>query len=185
MKQNVREPFEEVFKIHERQIYYLIRKLNIDDSHQEFYQEGLYAMWEAVQTFQPGKSQLSTHLHNTIRNRLVDLMRIKKRRQRHDSIYCKAEMQKLGSGNHYRDTDIPIQEELAVTIHETDLWEELKPLLTTNQRKWVKYYIFMDMSNREIAEQEHVSIDAVKSWAKMAKQKLKRKGLERDWPEIK
>ncbi|MGJ9459627.1 hypothetical protein [Oceanobacillus sp. CF4.6] len=39
--------FEEFFKQNERRIHYHINKLQLRDPHQEFYQNGLVAMWNA------------------------------------------------------------------------------------------------------------------------------------------
>lgn len=43
--------FEDIFKQNERRIHYHIHRLNIRDSQQEFYQEGLVAMWNAYETY--------------------------------------------------------------------------------------------------------------------------------------
>lgn len=180
MGQNVQGSFEEVFKAYEKRIYYHIRRLNIYDPHQEFYQEGLYAMWKAVQTYQPEKSRFSTHLHHTIYNGLVDLMRTKVRQQRYDIIFCKEGTQKQKSGNRYRNVDMPMHDDPAATLHESELWENIASTMTPNQWKWVKYHIFIGMSNREIAEQEHVSVEAVKSWAKKAKKKLRKEWVREE-----
>lgn len=45
--------FEEIFEQNKRRIHYHIHKLRIDDQHHEFYQEGLYVMWNAYQAYQP------------------------------------------------------------------------------------------------------------------------------------
>jgi len=67
--------FDEILKQNERRIHYYIHKLNIRDPHQEFYQEGLVAMWNAYEKYEPDKGQLSTYFNYSIRNRLIDLIR--------------------------------------------------------------------------------------------------------------
>ena len=47
--------------------------------------------------------------------------------------------------------------------------------LTENQKKWVLYTVIDDLSVKEIAEKENVSVSAVKAWRRGAKQKLKGK----------
>ena len=58
---------EEIFKENERRIHYHIYQLRIKDPYNEFYVEGIYAMWNAYKTFQPDKDTLSTY-------RLIDLL---------------------------------------------------------------------------------------------------------------
>ncbi|WP_404821762.1 sigma factor-like helix-turn-helix DNA-binding protein [Oceanobacillus halotolerans] len=52
------------------------------------------------------------------------------------------------------------------------MWTELQSQLTKNQWKWVDSFIRQNLSIKEIANQEGVSIDAVKSWGRQARKKL-------------
>lgn len=45
--------------------------------------------------------------------------------------------------------------------------------LTSNQWKWVYYFIIADLSIKEIMEIENVSADAVKGWGRATKKKLR------------
>lgn len=45
--------FETIFLQNKRQTYYQMHKLNINDPTGEFYQEGLCALWNAHETYQP------------------------------------------------------------------------------------------------------------------------------------
>ncbi|WP_343032895.1 sigma factor [Virgibacillus doumboii] len=49
--------------------------MNIQDPHQEYYQEGLVAMWNAYENYQPDNGPLSTYFNYIIRNRVIDLPR--------------------------------------------------------------------------------------------------------------
>ncbi|WP_060678270.1 RNA polymerase sigma factor [Virgibacillus halodenitrificans] len=44
---------------------------------------------------------------------------------------------------------------------------------SNNQKKWLRFYIGEGMSIKEIAEQEGVSDDAVKSWGRQARKRLR------------
>nr|WP_276245353.1 sigma-70 family RNA polymerase sigma factor [Virgibacillus profundi] len=147
-----------MFKQNERRIYYHIHKLRIDDPHQEFYQEGLYAMWNAYKTYQTDKGILSTYFNYIIRNRLIDLYRNKTKQKQHE-IFTKSELEAL---------DIHIEK-----VKEPFLWKMLQSELTENQWKWVNYRIRLEMSVKEIAEVEHVSIDTVKYWGRQVRQRLR------------
>ncbi|TFJ92101.1 hypothetical protein [Lentibacillus salicampi] len=43
-------------------------------------------------------------------------------------------------------------------------WNRIRDKFMHNQWKWVQFYIMDDMSLKEIARQEGVTIEAVKSW---------------------
>src|SRR5699024_239813 len=70
--------------------HYYIHRLRVNDTHQEFFQEGLVAMWHAYEKYQPDKRALSTYFNYTIRHWLIDLLQKKAKEQRGDvlnSIY--------------------------------------------------------------------------------------------------
>ncbi|MFD0954033.1 sigma factor [Virgibacillus natechei] len=53
----------------------------------EFYQEGLCAMWDAYQTYQPDKGSFGTYFNYMIRNRIIDLMRKNRLDKDHDEYF--------------------------------------------------------------------------------------------------
>ena len=165
MKENEKVPFEEIIKQNERRIYYYIHKLNVKDPHQEFYQEGLVAMWNAYNTYQPDKGPLETYFNYMIRNRMIDLLRKKNREQHADEVVLQEEIQKIDLGNHTRKQETPtlIHDQTEIPITDIYFWKQVKNMLTTNQWKWIYYYIIEDMTIKEITIQEGVSAEAVKS----------------------
>ena len=76
--------FEEIMKQNERRVHYYIHRLKVNDTHQDFFQEGLVAMWHAYEKYQPNKGALSTYFNYTIRHRLIDLIQKKAKEQRND-----------------------------------------------------------------------------------------------------
>ncbi|RDW20761.1 sigma-70 family RNA polymerase sigma factor [Oceanobacillus chungangensis] len=167
--------FEEIFEQNERRIHYHLHKLNIRDPHQEFYQEGIVAMWNAYENYQPDKGPLSTYFNFTIRHRLIDLIRKENRRLEMEELAPKEEDAAFES-DVYHKASLPASSEGNPAEHITNdfyLWQKVKELLTEKQWKWVRFYIIEGMTLREIAEQEGVSIEAVKSWAKEARKRLR------------
>ncbi|ASN04527.1 RNA polymerase sigma factor [Virgibacillus necropolis] len=86
--------------------------------------------------------------------------------------------------NHYVKSETSYSMKVAENpLGDPYLWNQLKPQLTENQRKWLQYYVIENMSVNEIAGQENVSTDAVKSWGRGVRKKLKiaveQRGLER------
>ena len=166
--------FEEIVEQNERRIHYHIHRLNIRDTEQEFFQEGLVAMWNAYEKHQPDKGPFATYFNYIIRNRLIDLIR-KTNREKEKQILLNIEQERLlHNGNCYRSHVISYPMMIAEKpITDEIFWGHVKKQLTGNQWKWVNYFIIENMSVKEIAEQEGVSMEAVKSWGKEARRKLK------------
>lgn len=165
--------FEEIFKQNEKRIHYQIHKLHINDPHNEFYVEGLYAMWLAYKKYQPDKGPLSTYFNFVIRNRLIDKIRSKSREQRIDEAHVRNERMDHDDGNRSTMNHAPLLPSTGIEVVDTVMWDEVKKILSPNQWKWVNYYVIQGLSLKEIAELEGVSIDAVKSWSREAKKKLR------------
>ncbi|UJL45782.1 sigma-70 family RNA polymerase sigma factor [Virgibacillus sp. NKC19-16] len=169
--------FEEIFKQNERRIHYQIHKLNIRDPHQEFYTEGLVAMWNAYEKYQPDKGPMATYFNYTIRNRMIDLMRKQNREQDNGASYKQEHKTQIDDGNYYRSGafSYPMMKvaETGAALYDAEFWQDVRGQLTENQWKWVRYFVIEDMPVKEIAEQEGVSVEAVKSWGKEVRRKLR------------
>lgn len=163
--------FEEIFKQNERRIHYHIQRLGIRDSNREFYSEGLFAMWVAYKKYQPNKGPLATYFNYNIRNRLIDMLRKNAREQEKDEIFI--EIEKQLSNQQYGELRNDIMKSSHFTIDNSDLWQEVKALLTEKQWNWVYYHIILEMPLKDIAEMKGVSVESVKSWGKEARKKLR------------
>ncbi|MHA6250816.1 sigma-70 family RNA polymerase sigma factor [Oceanobacillus sp. CAU 1775] len=178
--------FEEIVEQNERRIHYHLHKLRIQDPHQEFYQEGLIAMWSAYKKYQPDKGPLSTYFNFIIHRRLIDLIRKESRRINKETPMATEEEETLDRANYQNSTNTEPQKDI-ITEHLTDnshLWMQIRELLTEKQWKWVQYYIIEDISLKEIAEKENVSVEAVKGWAKEARRKLRHPQAEKNIMEL-
>src|SRR5699024_7758657 len=167
--------FEEIFEQNERRIHYQIHKMNIRDPHQEFFQEGLVALWNAYETYQPDKGHMATYFNYMSRNRLRDYMRRENRPHENQQQAIQAQKIQDTDGNHHRGTEAsnPIVNERSFPLDDASHWKHIKSQLTENQWKWVYGYIIQEMPYKEIAEQENTTVDAVKSWGKQVRKKLK------------
>ncbi|WP_090236158.1 sigma-70 family RNA polymerase sigma factor [Lentibacillus halodurans] len=170
--------FEEIFKQNERRIHYHIHRLNIRDPHQEFYQEGLVAMWNAYENYKPDKGPMATYFNYMIRNRLIDLIRKQNKEDEKTAHYAYEYRVAFDDGNYYRNGGLPYP--MVKQEDDTDadgcysaFWQEVRGQLSDNQWKWVRHHLIEDMPIREIAEQEGVTIEAVKSWGKGARRTLR------------
>lgn len=151
--------FENVVEEFKPMVHHLIHRLGILDPHEEFYQEGLLALWEVTQTYNEEKGKFSTYAYFIIRNRLINMIRKRNRKQeQHDEIAAKS------------------RRETTVDAHDFEwdpyLYKAMIEQLSDNQIKWLNSYVILDLSVKEIAEREGVTVDAVKNWGRLAKQKL-------------
>ncbi|WP_188455686.1 sigma-70 family RNA polymerase sigma factor [Virgibacillus oceani] len=167
--------FEEIFNQNERRIHYQIHRLNINDPHKDFYQEGLCAMWNAYEKYEADKGPMATYFNYTIRNRLIDKIRKEKHDTKHAADSIVISEAEIDDGNHLKmnGNTYPIVGYSGLNGKDPYLWERLKSELTENQWKWVNLYIMHDMSVKAIADQEETTVDAVKSWGKQVRRKLK------------
>ncbi|RLL46946.1 sigma-70 family RNA polymerase sigma factor [Oceanobacillus piezotolerans] len=172
--------FEEILEQNERRIHYQIQKLNIRDPHHEFFQEGLVAMWNAYETYQPDKGPLATYFNFTIRNRLIDRIRKENRIQEKTELIVENEKKTMNDGNYQRSREAStlIPNLKSEVIDDHTFWNRVKAPLSDKQWKWVKQHIIEEKSLKEIAEAENVSLEAVKSWGKTARKKLRDLKLE-------
>ncbi|SEQ47260.1 RNA polymerase sigma factor, sigma-70 family [Virgibacillus subterraneus] len=173
MKKEEKLTFDEVFEQNERRIHYHMLKLGIKDPHREFYVEGIYAMWMAYKKYNPNKGPLGTYFNYIIRNRLIDMLRQKTREDHNQSKITHKEICEVDNGNSCGEAKTPVIDTSGVTLPDCEFWHSVKEMLTENQWKWVKFYIIEGIPLQEIAQQEGVSEDAVKSWGRQTRRKLK------------
>lgn len=108
-----------------------------------------------------------------IRKRLIDMLRKKTREDHNQSKRTHREICEVDNGNRCGETKVPVIDPSGITLPDDAIWKNVKSMLTENQWKWVQFYIIEGMPLQEIAKQEGVSIDAVKSWRRQARKKLK------------
>src|SRR5699024_8829069 len=95
---------------------------------QEYFQEGLVALWKAYETYQPDQGPMSTYFNYQIRNRLIDLIRKQSRAEKikaklitHHTLHMENGNSRRHQENHYQIINR--------THHETtekELWQHLQ-----------------------------------------------------------
>ncbi|MCT1901843.1 RNA polymerase sigma factor [Oceanobacillus sojae] len=176
---------EDFIEQNQRRVYYQMARLQIDEWEGDYFQEGLVAMWRAYENYNPDKGPLTTYMNFQIRNRLVDVLRqsiVERKYFEQLGIQFKSETQ---SGNYMDGNILPFEREgksnplaIMAQTNESDFLK-LTEVLTEKQKIWFNHAIVEGLSNQEIAEKEEVSLEAVKSWAKSAKRKLRNMDWER------
>ncbi|MDC3415941.1 sigma-70 family RNA polymerase sigma factor [Aquibacillus salsiterrae] len=153
--------FEEIVKDHQKIIYHLIHKLGIRDQNEEFYQEGVIALWKAQLKYDSTKGKFSSYAYMVMEKALIALIHQRNRMQEKTEKVIES----------IDTSECMLMEDIAFDPY---LFEQIKSVLTDNQMKWFSCYILEELSVKEIAEQEQVTIDAVKNWARLAKPKLRK-----------
>ncbi|CAH2716791.1 RNA polymerase sigma factor FliA [Neobacillus rhizosphaerae] len=153
------ENFEQLATQYEPMIHKIIHSLNIYHNQEEFYQTGLIGLWEASNRFNAEKGKFSNYAYSYIKGKILTELSTATK-QKDKSIYPKEE---------YWDT---IEDQGSHQPLEIELLLSYCQGLTEKETKWVLASCLQFLSIREIAEQEQVSISAVKQWRNGARKKL-------------
>ncbi len=159
LKGKIVNNFEEIVKQYGPMIWKIIHTLNIYKNQEEFYQTGLIALWEASHSYDETRGSFSSYAFAFIRGRLLN--DLTKRRKHEDA--CVAPKEEFWDNMVDETSQNPLEVEAILSYCRS---------LTENQKKWVLYTALADMSIKEIAEKEEVSLSAVKAWRKGAREKL-------------
>lgn len=177
--------FESFFKANERRIHFQIRRLGIlENFYGEFYSEGVLALWKGYKRYNPNRGKFGTFLNYQIRYRLSDLIRKRVRDQEVMEVAIHEQTTQIDDGNLHRATGLPIANVDGIVLENETFWNEVRKGLTHNQWKWVHYFIIADLTIKEIMEIEDVSADAVKSWGREVRRKLRSREVKERLEEL-
>jgi RNA polymerase sigma factor (sigma-70 family) len=154
------EGFEKLAAKYEPMIYKIIHSLHIYKNIEEFYQIGLISLWEARKSFDAAKGNFTSYAYPFIKGRLLSELTNASKLEEHFVI---PKEEYWGKVEGYLE-EHPCEIQMLLSYCEG---------LTENQTKWVLYTFVDDLSVKEIATREKVSISAVKLWRKGAREKLK------------
>lgn len=153
------ESFEQLAEQYQPMIHKIVHSLHLYKDKEEYFQLGLIALWEASMRFDPNKGSFPNYAYTSIKGTLLTELR-KTLKDAEKYIFPKEEFWELIE-------DPGLERPL--------LAEDLNTYcqaLTVNQRKWLFYTVNCGLSIKELAEQENVSLSAVKSWRAGARAKL-------------
>jgi RNA polymerase sigma factor (sigma-70 family) len=154
------ESFEKLATKYEPMIYKIIHSLRIYKDWEEYYQIGLIGLWEASTRFDPTKGNFMNYAYSIVKGKMLTEM-TKSRLHEERNIYAKEEFWEYIEDSN---SEMTLEENLLLSYCET---------LSKKQLKWLLYTLIYNLTVREIAEKEGVSISAVKAWRTEAREKMK------------
>ncbi|WP_171016980.1 sigma-70 family RNA polymerase sigma factor [Pseudalkalibacillus caeni] len=151
--------FEEIARKYEPLIKSQLKKLHVFKDFELYYQAGLIGLWEAYLQFEESKGTFSSFAYSKIRWKITDEIKKDIRIQ---------EKQTTVSD----DVLSGVIDPSSVYLLETEILQSYLTGLTDNQCKWVVHSVLEQKQTKQIAAEEGVSIEAVKSWRKAAIKKI-------------
>lgn len=156
------ESFDELVVQYQPMIHKIIHSLHIYRNQDEFYQTGLIGLWEATKSFDDKKGSFSNYAYTCMKGKMLYQMnQTNQWQEKHIH-----PLQKFWGTIEDHETSSLLEKEMLQTYCEG---------LTEKETKWVISSIIEQLSIKEIAERENVSVSAVKQWKAGAVRKLKEK----------
>ncbi|WP_088104221.1 sigma-70 family RNA polymerase sigma factor [Halalkalibacter urbisdiaboli] len=159
--------FEKVLETFEPLIKGQLKKLHLYQDHEEFYQVGVIALWEAYRHFDDEKGCFEAYAYQTVRGRLLTKLR-RERLYSERTIFLDEQ-----SNGQIPDVDDPCETSIM-------LLSPYLTQLTPREQLWVYEAVILDKKREDIAKEQGVSVSTVASWRKQALRKLREtvKGID-------
>lgn len=155
-----KQPFEEILYQYEPLIKAQMKKLNLYRQHDDYYQIGAIALWEAYKNFDADKGSFSAYALHTVRGHMLMMLRKEQQFAERHLLYDSLER------------DLPPFREL---IYErNDIVELLTPYLhylSPREKLWLYEAIIAGKKLGELASEQGVSTNTAATWRKKALQK--------------
>jgi RNA polymerase sigma factor (sigma-70 family) len=156
------ESFDQLVVQYQPMIHKIIKSLHIYKNKDDFYQTGLIGLWEAAQAFDERKGSFSNYAYTYMKGKML---------------------LQMNQHNNYKEKHIPTHREYfdamdgieALPFLEKETIQGYCEGLTEKEAKWVIAMSLDQLSIKEIAEKEKVSVSAVKQWRTGAIRKLREK----------
>lgn len=152
--------FEKLVDQYTPMIHRILKSLSIYRNREEFYQTALIGLWEAQKGFNPEKGNFTNYAYSFIKGRLL-LELTTRSRYEAGNVYPKEEYWEMVEGGC---SEIPLEVEQLLSYCDG---------LSEKETKWVESTFLEDLSVKEMAAREKVSVSAVKQWKMSALRKLR------------
>src|SRR5690625_6248084 len=124
----------EKFFMAEQRVYYHIYCLGVPYAfHEEFYGEGMIALWQAYGSYDSSRCELDTHLNAALNFHFIDLIRKNKRTSDAQISVREQLITKEETGNRMTRTNQLLVDQAGIEVKDKIVWEEIKSLLSKRQ----------------------------------------------------
>jgi DNA-directed RNA polymerase len=159
------ESFEQTAAQFDPMIHKIMNSLNIYKNRDEFYQLGVITLWNVWKDHDPKKGPFISYAYGFVKGKMMNEL-TKQANHKARFVYPKEEFWEA------IEEVVEESQEFSTTDLLHDLLKSCRTL-SENQRKWLKYTLCDQLTVREIADKEQVSLSAVKNWRQGAREKLK------------
>jgi RNA polymerase sigma factor (sigma-70 family) len=154
--------FQKVVEEEEWLIHYGMKQLHLYKNQDEYYQEGLIGLWEAYVRFNADRGvAFRTFAWWTVRGKLLSHLKKSKNREDREATLTNGLIEIVED----LQAEIPLEYESLLAYCEG---------LTPEQKKWVILHFLESKGPNQIAREENVSLETVKSWRRYALQKIRK-----------
>lgn len=152
--------FDEIKEKYEPMIKKQLTALNIYQNYEDFYQVGVIGLWDAYRRFDPNKGSFGSFAMKTVRgNMLMHLTKEARYKERQHLVGGVELFERVG-----------VTEDRAL---ELELFTPYIENLTPREKLWVIETFLYDKKPSDIASEQKVSINSVKTWRSSALRKLR------------
>lgn len=148
--------FEQLAAQYSNMIHSIIHSLNIYKDHDEFYQIGLIALWNASERFDETKGQFSTYAYSFIKGRMLNHLKKEKKQEENYTTVAEEDWVRFG----YEDRFLEKETLLSHFYH-----------LTDKEKQWVLLRFYEGLSNKNIADHLQMKYTTVRSCERRAMKK--------------
>ena len=149
--------FEQLSAQYSNMIHSIIHSLHIYKDHDDFYQIGLIALWNASENFDEEKGKFSTYAYSFIKGRILTYLKKEKLQEERYLSAPEEDSQEMGY-----DVQFLEKENLVSYFHH----------LSDKEKQWVILRFYDVLSNRQIAEKWNVKVSTVRACERRAMSKF-------------
>ncbi|MFZ3576872.1 sigma factor [Virgibacillus sp. DJP39] len=134
----------------EKMINFHIHDLNMEQPYDEYFQDGLFVLWQAYKTLDPQKGEFSTYLNCNVRNKLLDMKKQETNHAYTGMLLRQSLLEQFASKTQPKSGPCS--------------WKALQPKMTVNKWKWIYHYIILDHPCKSLANTKTSLVDGFQSW---------------------
>ena len=149
--------FEQLSAQYSNMIHSITHSLHIYKDHDEFYQIGLIALWNASENFNEEKGKFSTYAYSFIKGRMLTHLKKEKLQEERYLSLQEEDWQQLGDR-------VPFLEKENLVSYFYHLSDK--------EKQWVIFRFYDRLSNKQIAEKWKVKLSTVRSCERRAMSKF-------------